>query len=457
MTQYYYDPIYGQIVVDEMYYPIVDSYYFKRLRHLRQLGLCYLSFPGGNHTRYEHSLGAFHLATLMEKVIKYGDIKDDDKPRLIALLKLGTLCHDIGHGPFSHMIENALHGEGVKISHEEVGAAIVCHKLKAELKPFEDKYGITSNMISQLMTKSAKDEPLLKCAEELVSSDVDLDRIDYLYRDSHYCGKHAGSVRQQMNFENIWELSDNDGIPRFELTNDGINYAEDILILRKNNYSRIVFESKHMGLTAMFEKAVQLAAEYQDSEFGKRCKIVKETSMEWNDSISVTENFPKIWGSIYGLFDYQAFNLIEECPDRNVRSIIREIRSGDCYPSKCRYGWEDIHYLTKKVILSLKNDKDAYQLRRNIENELSKLKGIESYQIAVHLQKYSVPKPIISGTIKGRLLEEVSGLSRFLIDDVKSQYVVELFLDKSISKSNEDVIKNNFKDMICQGKINKIK
>lgn len=455
MVKHYYDPIYGQIVVDEMYYPIVNSYYFRRLRHLRQLGLCYLSFPGGNHTRYEHSLGAFHLSTLVEKVIeKCRDIDDFNKSRLIALLKLGTLCHDIGHGPFSHMIENALHGEGVKITHEEVGAAIVGHYLEDELKPFSDKFQITPKMICRLMTKTVKDDPLLKCAEELVSSDVDLDRIDYLHRDSHYCGKHAGNNLQQINFEEIWKLSYYHGIPRFELTSEGINFAEEILILRKNNYRRIVFESKHMGLTAMFEKAVQLAAETDNSEFGKRCKIIKEIKMDWADTSSVKNNFSKIW-DVYGLYDYQAFNLLEECSNLNVKTIIRKIRIGDCYLSVSRFSWKQIHYVTKKIILSLKNGNEAYSLRRKIEVELSRyINQVDPYQIAIHLQKYNTPKPIISGTISGDLLEEISGLSRFLIDDVKSQYAIELFLDPLISQEHQKEIINNFEEMMCQGKIN---
>lgn len=454
MIRYFYDPLYGKILIGQLFHPIVDSIYFRRLRHLRQLGLCYLSFPGGNHTRYEHSLGAFHLSTLMKPVIeKSDDLNNLEKSRLYALLNLGTLCHDIGHGPFSHMTENVLHGGGSNITHEDVGAAIIVHLLKEELKPFDQKFNITPEMVRQLITKSVKDDPLLKCAEELVSSDIDLDRIDYLLRDSHYCGQNSMNMHHIVNFDDIWRLSCHLGFPRFELTDEGIRYAEEILILRKNNYRRIVFESKHMGLTAMFEKAVYVAAETEDCEFGRRCKNIRDLKINLNDNNSFEEHFPKIW-ELYGLLDYQAISLLEECPDLDVKKIVRKIRMGECYPSATRINWNEIHYHTKKIIFSLKNEKDAFAFRRKIELELSRpFQQIETIQIAVHLQIYSRPKPIITGTVNGDLIEEISGLSKFLIDDVKTQYAVELFLDPDINPRHQDEIVKNFKIMMCEGKI----
>jgi len=455
MIRYFYDPLYGQIIIEQLFYPIVDSIYFRRLRHLRQLGLCYLSFPGGNHTRYEHSLGTFHLSTLMKNVVEKATGLDEfNKSRLITLLKLGTLCHDIGHGPFSHMTENVLHGIGSKITHEEIGSAIISNYLRKELQPFEKKYNITSDMICQLITKSAKsDDPLIQCAGELVSSDVDLDRIDYLYRDSHYSGQRTLNMNHTVNFDEIWKLSTKLGFPRFELTDKGVHYAEEILILRKNNYRRIVYESKHMGLTAMYEKAVNIAAQTYDCEFGKRCKNIMELEIDVKDSKSLKEYFPIIW-EIFGLFDYQALSLLEDCPNYDVKKVMRKIRLGDCYTSSIQITWNHIHYNTKKIILSLKNEIEAFNLRRKIENELAnRVNNVSPIQIAVYLQKFNTPKPIVTGTIHGDLLEEISGLSNFLIEDIKNQYRTELFLDPDISIEHKSEIIKSFRDMINEGKL----
>ena len=134
----FYEPLYGRIPVPPEYEGIIDSKYFRRLQYLRQLGLCYLSFPGGNHTRFEHSLGAFHLAGIVaERIMRSGVGSIDDRVRLGHIIRLACLCHDIGHGPMSHMSENVLLGLGAKLSHEEVGASIVSDGLEGALSPFD--------------------------------------------------------------------------------------------------------------------------------------------------------------------------------------------------------------------------------------------------------------------------------------------------------------------------------
>lgn len=451
-TSCVYDPLYGQIRVGSAYAPIVNSLFFRRLQHLRQLGLCYLAFPGGNHTRFEHSLGAYHLACFLPQAVEgFNSLDSAQCHTLATLVCLGALCHDIGHGPFSHMTENVLTGLGATISHEEVGAAIVAHQLGVELAPFEE-FGITPKMIGQVMTKSAED-PLAKCAEQLVSSDLDLDRIDYLHRDAHYAGRRSVHVNPSIDLSGVWQLRRVGNQYRFELTERGVEYAEEILFLRRNNYKRIVYESQHMCLTAMFEKVVQCAADRQNATFGRYCSALKTCSMAWADKDSVAQAFAGVW-QLYGLVDYQAFNLLEEASSPTLRALVRRIRIGHCFPSVMRIGWHDLHYLTKQLIMKLKKDAHAFKLRRTLEERLAAEVGrISPMRIACHLPRFQLPAPLSFGTAQGRLLEEASALGRFFLDDVKHQYAVELFLEEGGKASEREAVGKAFTSLMCNGEI----
>jgi hypothetical protein len=448
---YVYDPLYGQVEIEARFEPIVNSLYFRRLQHLRQLGLCYLSLPGGNHTRYEHSLGAFHLSSFVARMVQASSaVKKHDKETLMCLLRLGTLCHDIGHGPFSHMTENVLTGLGASFCHEEVGAAIVTHRLIEEFRPFAE-LGITPSLIGQLMTKTAEG-PLAQCAEELVSSDLDLDRLDYLHRDSHYSAEHTALFRPELDFEGVWRLQSFGQSLRFELTQRGIEYAEKILFLRRNNYRRIVYETRHMCLTAMFEKAVHAASEHRIGLFGEYCRALIPLQLDWTNESSVAEHFPTIW-RLYGLADYQALELLEATPLDTVRQLIRRIRNGDCFHLGGRHSWTQLHYVAKQRILGLKTDAAALRFRRCIETELGDRFEVDSAMIACHLPRFKPPKPLSIGTEQGDLLEGATALGRFLVDDVQHQYAIELFIDRGINETDRRKIEKEFEEMMRFGKI----
>jgi uncharacterized protein len=172
------DPVYGFIGIPfELVYDLIEHPYFQRLRRIKQLGMSHLVYPGALHTRFHHALGAVHLMEQALKVIKdkgHEITKEEEEGVIIAIL-----LHDIGHGPFSHSLENILIPG---ISHEDISS-----KLMAILN---DEMNGKLNLALQIFNNTYSK----KFLHQLVSSQLDMDRLDYLKRDSFFTGVSEGVI-----------------------------------------------------------------------------------------------------------------------------------------------------------------------------------------------------------------------------------------------------------------------
>ena len=172
------DPIYGFVTIpNELIYDLLNHTYFQRLRRIKQLGLTNLVYPGALHTRFHHAIGAMHLMqeavlTLRQKEIVITD--DEEQAVLIAIL-----LHDIGHGPFSHALEHSI----VKGINHETLSSLFMDKLNKE---FKGKLSLAIKIFNDKYKK-----PFL---HQLVSSQLDMDRLDYLKRDSFFTGVSEGVI-----------------------------------------------------------------------------------------------------------------------------------------------------------------------------------------------------------------------------------------------------------------------
>lgn len=173
------DPVYGFIAVpDEFIFDLIEHPFFQRLRRISQLGLSNLVYPGALHTRFHHVLGAMHLMSLAITVIrrKGHEITADEERAVLAAI----LLHDIGHGPFSHALEYDIVSE---VSHEQISSFF----MERLSKEFDGKLDLTLEIFQNKYTK----KPFLY---QLVSSQIDIDRMDYLNRDSFYTGVTEGQI-----------------------------------------------------------------------------------------------------------------------------------------------------------------------------------------------------------------------------------------------------------------------
>lgn len=179
-----YDEIYGYIPLTEVELEIVDHPLFQRLSNIRQLGTAYRVFPGAQHTRFSHSLGVMHI---MDKMINSKNLTDritlEDKQKL----RIAALVHDIGHYPLSHVVETVMteHNARKERKHEKLGEYIV---KKSSIADVFKNHEIEPDEVAQIFTGESP-EPLFN---QLISSGLDADRIDYLLRDSVHTGVAYG-------------------------------------------------------------------------------------------------------------------------------------------------------------------------------------------------------------------------------------------------------------------------
>jgi len=185
------DPIYGFITIpNELVYDLIQHPYFQRLRRISQMGLSYLVYPGANHTRFHHALGCMHLMKKAIDTLRFKDVVISDEEENALLIAI--LLHDIGHGPFSHAMERSI----VEDVHHEAISLLFMNQLNEE---FDGRLSLAIQVF--------KGEYHRKFMLQLISSQLDMDRMDYLKRDSFYTGVAEGNVNserliQMMNVEN---------------------------------------------------------------------------------------------------------------------------------------------------------------------------------------------------------------------------------------------------------------
>ena len=175
------DPIYGFITIpNTLVFDLIEHKCFQRLRRISQMGMSYLVYPGAHHTRFHHALGSMYLMQKAVNVLRFKGVSistDEETALLVAIL-----LHDIGHGPFSHAMEHSI-VDG--ISHEEISLAFM-HKLNKDFN---------GNLTLAIEIFKGNYKRQFMC--QLISSQLDMDRADYLKRDSFYTGVAEGNINSE--------------------------------------------------------------------------------------------------------------------------------------------------------------------------------------------------------------------------------------------------------------------
>jgi len=226
-------PIHNYIALDASILPIVDFPEFQRLRRIKQLGMAYLVYPGAQHSRFEHSLGVYHLGGVVSDILNLGEYEK-------KLITLSGLLHDIGHGPFSHIMETVS-----QRTHEERSAEII---LKSDISRKLEIIDVDPVMVAETIMGRARFSPI-------ISSEIDIDRMDYLLRDAHYSGVSTGLDAGRLTA--VMELYEDQLVFR----EAGLGAVEALLIARFMMYPYVYYHHTARVAERMISRAIFLLME----------------------------------------------------------------------------------------------------------------------------------------------------------------------------------------------------
>lgn len=235
--QVFRDPVYGYISVEyNVITKIINSSEFQRLRRVKQLAGVPMAYHGAEHSRFSHSIGAYHVATLF---LNNKDLKEALSQRDKILFLATALLHDIGHGPYSHAFEDVF-----KTDHEIIGTNIILNS--KDLRKILDEVDLNfAEDITSIILKQNK-FPLL---EQLISSQLDVDRLDYLLRDAYFCGVTYGNIDIDRL---IRVMRIHDG--KIVFKSSGIHAIESYLISRYHMYFQVYFHRVARNYELVLEK-----------------------------------------------------------------------------------------------------------------------------------------------------------------------------------------------------------
>ena len=265
------DPVFGFLSVpNELVYDVLQHPYVQRLNRIRQLGLSYLVYPGAMHSRFGHSLGAMHLMQEAIQSLRLKGVEITDEEATAAMIAI--LLHDIGHGPFSHVLEHTI-VEGV--THEDI-SLLMMERINEDLSQKTKDRSAQRQKPLDMAIAIFKNEYPKHFLHQLISSQLDVDRMDYLCRDSFFTGVQEGRVASERLLKMLDVRND-----RLVVQVKGIYSVEKFLVARRLMYWQVYLHKTSVAaeqhLIKILSRAKELARELVES---RKTTPLKDKSQE---------------------------------------------------------------------------------------------------------------------------------------------------------------------------------
>ena len=367
------DPIHNYILLNDFFLDLLDSPPMQRLRSIKQLGMANLVYPGANHTRFEHSLGTYHLAKLFAKS---QDLKKEGE------FVTASLLHDIGHCPFSHAYESTIKRYGK--SHVD----LTCDKIeKSSLKDRIEKNGLDVKEITSII----RGEGSIGC---LLSGSIDVDRLDYIMRDSYYTGASFGYIDVGRLLTNL-NVKNNKVI----VEENCISTVEAILVARALMYQTVYYHHTVSIANAMLRTALEQEIEKGSLKIGELINM---------DDASLTSFLRKEKNELWGRIEKR--NLYKTAFEYREKSGIEQQRMAK------RAGEMD---LGKEVIIDVIEppiwvEMDVDVLTR--DGRIERIRDISTLAKALLKAQKDYYRVVVYTTKKKR--SEVGKMARKLVEDI---------------------------------------
>ncbi len=288
------DPIYGFITIpNSQIFDLIQHKYFQRLRRITQMGMSYLVYPGAHHTRFHHAIGCVHLMQQVVNVLRFKDvsISKEEEDALYATI----LLHDIGHGPFSHAMEHSIVNG---VSHEEI-SLLFMERLNEEFN---------SNLT--LAIKIFKGEYHREFMCQLISGQFDVDRADYLKRDSFYTGVAEGNINSERLITMLNVVDD-----ALVVEQKGIYSVEKFIVARRLMYWQVYLHKTGLVAEQLLIRVLKRAKELTSKGY----KLEASNALQYflNNEVSVKEFNNETLETFSELDDYDVISAMKQWQHHN--------------------------------------------------------------------------------------------------------------------------------------------
>jgi HD superfamily phosphohydrolase len=242
------DPVHGYVFMTQLEKDLIDTRPFQRLRRIKQLSGAYFTYPGAEHTRFSHSIGVMHLAGVLGgRLAELGYLDEED----VQKVRIAGLLHDVGHGPFAHIYEEVLH-KYREMTHEDIAQWLI---RESELREVLLRHGFAPDEIAQLAVGRLEtgEKGFLN---QVIASQFDVDIMDYLVRDSYFCGVEYGKVDV---VRLIYALEVFDDALAVDV--DALEALEALVIARYEMFNAVYFHRTVRAAEVMISRAMDFANE----------------------------------------------------------------------------------------------------------------------------------------------------------------------------------------------------
>ncbi len=313
------DPIYGDIKLEGVFLDLIESPEIQRLYNIKQLGFAHLVFPGAHHTRFEHSLGTYHMAVKAAEIL---ELNKNEK----ELFACAAMLHDIGHGPFSHTLESILR-ETLKEDHVDLTEKLIFGKHR--IFDSEEKDFIESDGVFEILNKNNLDKKEIiniirgntqkkQYLTQLLNSSIDVDQLDYLIRDAYYTGVAYGIIDTERFLQTL-TIDEN----KLAVIKKGVGVVENILMARSLMYSSVYFHKTVRIAELMLSKAIEMINDKEPFEFFKMTDSELISELKNRDSYS-NEIATRLK---YRRLFKQAYTVSYANLDKKEKSIIKKLEN----------------------------------------------------------------------------------------------------------------------------------
>lgn len=303
------DPIYGFITIpNSLIYDLIQHSYFQRLRRISQMGMSYLVYPGAHHTRFHHALGCMHIMQKAVASLKFKGVEISSAEE--NALYIAILLHDIGHGPFSHAMEHSIVAD---IDHEQL-SLLFMEQLNKE---FDGKLALAIQVF--------KGEYPRKFMLQLISSQLDMDRMDYLKRDSFYSGVAEGNINSERLIQMMHVKDD-----VLVIEEKGIYSVEKFLVARRLMYWQAYLHKTSVVAELILTKILKRAKELTQNGVELSCSQPLQFFMQ--HKITMQDFDKNVLDTFSYLDDFDLMGAIKNwqfCSDYVLQNLSRMILNRD--------------------------------------------------------------------------------------------------------------------------------